>query len=203
MDQKEKFSADWTGRIIAIVCVVALVVAILMNRNSQQGGKATGKVPTAETLKSLGLEANDLLTEYVEFHQKVHVGSATFSSAVKTTAAAIKGEENIPFDQFYKKSVSIEAAWIKLAAKVNKIEFKSSLPVDEVAFLEALVDYVDSVLAAATKLKERQKLVLEISKGVDHPFSQLVKINSDYQNAMAVYVEKGGKLEKCWERAFE
>jgi len=199
---------DRTGGVILIVSLVMIVAGVLFAPRKNKGADNDSNTQntaefanTRDKLKSLALEANEALTEYIEFHDKVNSAQATLASVVNTIGATLNGKENIPFDQFYEESVSLETEWEMLADKVKS----TPTPVvsDEVEFHAALVDFVGSVLDAVTALKERQKLLLEISNGADHPFSRLSKLEGDYNQAIQTYTQNGRKLQQIWSRVFQ
>ena len=64
-------------------------------------------------------------------------------------------------------------------------------------------DAAADIDGAVTALKERQKLLLEISNGADHPFSRLSKLEGDYNQAIQTYTQNGRKLQQIWSRVFQ
>ena len=114
----------------------------------------------------------------------------------------------IPFDELCAEVNACASAWETLQADVMSFEAEHSslLGPDEGNFLEVLKEYVIAVRKAVIILKERQELLLDISKSAmstRYTYNDFSVSNQQYEDAIRAYVSVGQCLTVAYRKVFE
>lgn len=155
-----------------------------------------------DKLQIMSLTANSALSEYIRLHDRLLEKQSSFWNTIKNMCGF-----HIPFDRLLAEVVECEKTWKFLTEEVFALDtgYRSYLGATEQGFLDALTDYVRAVHTAVVRLKERQQLLLEVSRGDSgegHSHADFRASHQRYEEAVRAYTEIGKRLNDLYAEVF-
>ena len=142
-----------------------------------------------KVMRSLAFDVNDLLSYYIQVHDKAIEKAGTFSSLFR----------RVDFEELYNEAIKVLEA---VSGKYDELNFFEEenhgyMNEEEKRYLKCLLRFTEKLLETTKLLKERQRFLYDKSErkeGRRYKFDDYIHIDKLYQDSIKDYLEVGEEL---------